>query len=495
MNVALLLGLLLAGGEPELIDVRALIRPVPESTAGRLGLSPFRSAIRGWRLVAPQDDRELDGDWIVGVVEEAERSRTHDVSLDGGCLLVPAALSSRVRADVAGLAADLLRIVRVRIEVRFPNGEIEEGGVATRDGHWTSFCATTMRRFHAENDVEIACSNSAEGPPSVVTDPLVTRALEGLAVDVRPFLLGDGGAVALEAVVQAGRFDRSTPTLSLESRYHGRIQLPGYHGSTASVSGYVEPGQALVARLVGPDGTYDIRLTPVVEGAPASGRIRLPPTGLETTRGPGLRDEDDDEDLWDVWDRVEGTTGVIWGSGRRPDPRDAVITGPPDVVRTRIAEIERRMRLLARTVHVELALLAGGVEVGRAHLSALTGRTAVVRVGRQRLIVADWDVEVGCWNQIGDPIVTPVFAGMLARLRPCLSPDGGTILLDLNLKHLDTEVMEPPASGTTVTGTIHPVRAAECTVVTDLALPNGGEARIPMGRLLLRIRCRASLAH
>jgi hypothetical protein len=97
------------------------------------------------------------------------------------------------------------------------------------------------------------------------------------------------------------------------------------------------------------------------------------------------------------------------------------------------------------------------------------------------MIVSDWDVEVGCYNQIGDPIVRPVFSGVLVRLLPRLSPGGDAVSLRLGFRYAAAEPGPPRGSGTVVTGILHLVRAVHADIDVELPLRVGETRRLDAG--------------
>jgi hypothetical protein len=125
-------------------------------------------------------------------------------------------------------------------------------------------------------------------------------------------------------------------------------------------------------------------------------------------------------------------------------------------------------------VRIDLALRAGDEEVGRASLAALAGRAASLGVGRERWVLADYDVEVGCYISIADPVVRAVFDGIELTARADLSPDGRRVLLDLDgsLTTLDGEPRASPPRDV-VNGRLHRVRRATRDVAADLVLTPG----------------------
>lgn len=345
--------------------------------------------------------------------------------------------------------------IRVRVEVAFPDGTVESGTVAAPAGHWTSFGPTRSRRFLSDVDVEIACSNSAEGAPSCVPDPMVKTAFEGIAADLRTFRTA-GGGVGLEAIVQAGRFDEGTPFVPLEAAMEGRIQLPRWRGAVAVVAGRLDADTGLSARLEGRDGPVGIRfvptsIPPVRPGAAAGAAASAadaplpPPGGEEETSG-----------TFGDWLDLEARELPWWSASPPP---------PPDV----------------RALVVDLRLLAAGDEIARYSLPALAGRTVVARAGTDETIVYDWDVEVGCYNAIGDPLVRSVFSGDAVRLLPRLSPRGRVVLLDLAFVHRETQIAPPETTGAKVVGILHSVRADRAGVDAELALVPGEPFRLAAG--------------
>lgn len=342
--------------------------------------------------------------------------------------------------------------IRVRVEVRFPDGTVESGTVAAPAGRWTSFGPTRTRRFVADVDVEIACSDSAEGPPSCVPDPIVKDAFGGLAADMRAFRLA-GGGVGVEAIVQAGRFEPEVPPVALEAYMEGRIQLPRWRGAVATVAGRLDPDAGLVATLAGEGGPIRVRFRATRapdarpdDAAVAAAEAPLPPPDESEEAG---RTEH-------TWSDLAARELPWW----RPAPPP-----PPD----------------AGTLVVDLRLLADGEEISRFTLPAIAGRTALARRGTDSTIVSDWDVEVGCYNAIGDPQVRTVFSGDTVRLLPRLSPRGRVVLLDLAFVHQATAIAPPQTTGAKVVGILHPVRADRAGVDAEIALVPGEPARLAAG--------------
>jgi hypothetical protein len=176
------------------------------------------------------------------------------------------------------------------------------------------------------------------------------------------------------------------------------------------------------------------------------------------------------------------------------------VAGAPEEV----AAVSRAVAALttpaARAVTVALTLRAGDEIVATAEIPALDGREAVLRAGRDRMVVADYDVEVGCYTQVPDPIVVPLFEGLFVRARPRFAPGGAAVLLDLDLRLslLDGEPVVRP-SGDPINGATHTVRVVERQTRVDLHLADGVPARLalglrPDGRPLLAEVC-ARISH
>jgi hypothetical protein len=296
-------------------------------------------------------------------------------------------------------------------------------------------------------DPELACDNSGGHFPCVVGDPRVRAVLDGLAVQTRASLVDGGPRVALEAFVQTGELT-DVVTHRTGARYIGAIELPTYRGAVAAVSGTVATGKPLVALL----GDTTVRLTPRIEGPAGSGRAldhglaRVKP--LDVTL-PAER----------VWERA-GAVHKLEHGAWLDDYEDP----------------------LARTVRIELDLRAGDARVGSASLTALQGRTAFARIGTDRSLVRDHDVEVGCYVQIADPEVQPVFSGLIVRAVPRVAPDGRDVLLDLTVRVQDAAEPETRALGEPVCSSLQVVRFVDRELSAELVVAEGETARLPLGR-------------
>ena len=134
--------------------------------------------------------------------------------------------------------------------------------------------------------------------------------------------------------------------------------------------------------------------------------------------------------------------------------------------------------------------------MGRADLSALQGRTTFFRFGTDRGVIQDHDVEVGCYVQIADPIVMPVFSGWLMRATPLITPDGKTITLDVEscIQRLDGEPA-PRELHEEVCGSLQVFTLSSREVRSQLVLTSGETVRLAAGHgrdgrpLVLEITC------
>ncbi len=327
------------------------------------------------------------------------------------------------------VAAGLLRRVAVDAEVRTPDGRLHRGRLVAAPGRRALLARTRCLRVVANYSPELACDNSGGLRPSAVGDPLLESLLDGLALDVRPFVVGTG-RIALEVLLQAGRFERPVERLATRALYLGDLDLPRYHGALLSASGTTDAGQPLHLSLEGAEGErYDVRLTPRILDAPAredgprrtvhrldAGFLVTPPRALRFAGEP---------DAWFnppahvssevVWTRPVADRSTIWTTIDRALPEvemrllpggDVWLVAAEDEARRVGRTLDAWTSLAARTVRIEITARAGAAEdVGRVDVPVLTvpvltvpvltGRTAFFRLGVDRALLLDSDVEVG----------------------------------------------------------------------------------------------------
>ncbi len=71
------------------------------------------------------------------------------------------------------------------------------------------------------------------------------------------------------------------------------------------------------------------------------------------------------------------------------------VTPKSDALASARAVLEEMQEAVARTIRVEMQIVAGDEIVPRLEVPALVGRTAFLRFGREQAIIPDVDVEVG----------------------------------------------------------------------------------------------------
>jgi len=314
------------------------------------------------------------------------------------------------------VAAALLRRIAVDAEVRTPDGHVHRARLVAVPGRRASLTRTRTLRVVADYDVELACDNSGGLRPSAVGDPQLRSLLDGLALDVRPFAVG-GDRIALEVVFQAGRFDRPVDRFDTRALYLGEVDLPRYRGAVLSASGAVASGSALDLSVQGEGGEgFAVRLTPRLVNVPESDdRARVHPLDARFLLAPRAaigfdRQPDpyanppacvspaatwvdpllDRGTLWEHIDRLLPSAEL-----RFLPHGDVWVVADEDAVAEVGRTFTRWATQAARTVCVELVARTGDTVLGRADLPVLTGRSAFFRLGVDRAVVLDPDVEVG----------------------------------------------------------------------------------------------------
>ncbi len=442
----------------EIIDVSGLIRAVPDQRAPRLGIE-FLSSGGGFGWFFDDDPRDPPGPIDIRdfarLIDRGVGRDSAAVGLGPSMLLLDPRLAPFAHEALRSFTADLARRVRIDVVVTRPDGTELRGAILARPGRWGRLVRVRSHSIICDFDVELACDNSGGYSPSVVGDPIVGAALTGFAVEVRPFLVDGGGTIALEAVIQGERMV-GVDTFQTGARYLGAIELPTSRSAMAVVSGAVRSGEPLVTRTSTTEGETVITLTPTVEGESGTGKLRLLDAGLAMV-GPvevriDTREKDQGVDRF--WALEAATEQLAGGDPARPfadfditptaedrtgflstlgggDLASAGSLGFQQAVREKL---DRVLAPLARTARLHVTLRAGDVVMGRGILSALHGRTTFLRIGTDRNMIRGHDVEVGCYVQIADPIVTSYFDGFLIKARPRLTPDGRTILLSVNAR-------------------------------------------------------------
>jgi hypothetical protein len=317
------------------------------------------------------------------------------------------------------VATGRLRRIAVDAEIVTPDGRIHRARLIAAPGRRALLARTRSLRVMDDYTVELACDNSGGLRPSAVGDPRPHTFLDGLALDVRPFVVGND-RVALEVLLQAGAFDAPVARLDTRARFLGDLDLPRYRGALLSASGATQLGVPLELMLAdAAGGRYALRLVPSLLDVPAAAdRARRPvhrfdasllvalPADLHFASRP---------DPWSnppahvrpaaVWGEPVADRSAIW-TEIDLQQRDAEVRLLPDGDVWLVADAAAARRVgstldawtagAARTVQVDVtARAADGAVVGRAEVPVLTGRTAFFRLGVDRALLLDSDVEVG----------------------------------------------------------------------------------------------------
>lgn len=314
------------------------------------------------------------------------------------------------------VAAGLLRRIAVDVEVRDSSGRVERARLITAPGRRALHSRTQVLRAVTDYEVELACDNSGGLRPSALGNPQPATLLDGLALDVCAFVVGDG-RIALEVVLQAGRFERPVARLDTQARFLGELDLPRYRGVLLSASGATQAGQALEVTLAGADGEcYGVRLIPRVLDVPEPedrARVHRLDAGLLITAWeefrfardanrfmnpraqvlPALAWRDPPVDRSVLWEHIDH---VLPETAMRLLPRgDVWLVAEEDAAARVRSAFDAWKAAAARTVRVEITARAGEDVIGRVDVPVLTGRTAFFRLGVDQTVLLDADVEVG----------------------------------------------------------------------------------------------------
>lgn len=506
--ISILLLMLAAGTAPggesgEVLDVSGLIRAVPDERAPRLGIGHLRSGGFGFGDDPEDPAGPMGIDRLAELVDRGVGRDGAAMGLGPSMLLLDRKLATFAHQALRSFTADLARRVRIEVSVTRPDGTELRGEILARPGRWGRLVRVQSHSFVFDFDVELACDNSGGYFPCVIGDPIVGAALSGFAVEARPFLVDGGRRIALEAVIQAERLAEADTVLT-GARYLGAIELPSSHTAMALVSGTVSTGESIVTRLRTAEGETVIRLTPHLEGEPGAGKLRLFDAGLALI-GPVevLLDTEDEGGLPRFWALQAATGRISSGAPARSfddlgiaptaeGQRGVIETlGGGDLATAGSLAFQQSVREnldtllapLSRTARLEVTLRAGGEVIGRSVLSALHGRIAFLRIGTDRNMIRDHDVEVGCYVQIADPIVTPVFDGFLITARPRFAPDGKTLLLsvDARIQGLGARPVRREL-GEQVCSSLQLITMPSREIRADLVLPGGETINLAAGR-------------
>ncbi len=292
--------------------------------------------------------------------------------------------------------------------------------------------------------------------------------------------LPDGKALALQTEVAAGggrgprvvfvRAERPAPTIltSLPREVFGAASTPGLmlleHGSVAPPGIELESSSdsgGLPGDLGSRFGSgLWLLAARIVRGDTDAVLDRL------NSDGPPSREVE----LWDSWALLR-TAPRAGGDSRAGELPDA-------------AELLGLLVPTPRTATVNLALRhgAGGRAIARCTLPIRAGAPSAAVLGDERLVLADFDVEVACGSSVADPVIASVFQGLVVRLDARATADGGLSI------EIDARASTPRgpqrefALGTPLLGAIDGQDADRLEDRRRLVLPKGpGSARIVMG--------------
>ncbi|MHC4861318.1 MAG: hypothetical protein ACYTDY_14640, partial [Planctomycetota bacterium] len=414
------------------------------------------------------------------------------------------------RLEKSGVMKRLLRGRLTAEEVRAILGEsgpVVSGTTLSRPAHRARIRQLDSVSYVRDFDVEIA-----QG--SVVGDPIVGWAREGLLVDVRPHVLTDG-SVFLEALGRSARLDRPIRKANLEGDALGTMDLPACRISRFFTAGRLGSGESMAIVRREATGTLAVTLlTPRVRGdAVRSGPVRIFPVSTLVWHRVGYeitdyRDEEGVPEMqpprfvltrgrppyvgWDdlhefvrarVLSEARGEEPLVQGiGGRLVTQADPELAGE---VRVRLAKLEEHA---ARTwrAHVRVLETDGDGEarlLSSFHLDAAAGRRVCSSSGLERAYVADWDVEVAQESRVGDPIIGRAFGGVTLNLLLDATGTRGEVAarLSMMLSDLDPE-LETRRTGNAVTGIIEIPRMARIRLERDLVLEIGKTASVDGGR-------------
>lgn len=313
------------------------------------------------------------------------------------------------RGREAEVAAGLLQRIAVDVEVRLPSGRIHRGRLVGAPGRRIPFARTRAQRLITDYVVELACDNSGGLRPCAIGDPYVQTLLDGLALDVRPFPVGDD-RVALDVMWQAGRIEQPVERLETRARFLGALDLPRYDGLLLSASGTTAAGEPLELVLEREGQRYELRLTPRVFGSARprpldAGLLVVPPTAVGFSPYPDRFLNPPAQVLPEVVQQLPvADRATLWeliDDLARETPMRLLPHGPiwldaePAVCERVRRALDALTARAARTVRVEVVARAGETVLGRTAIPVLTGRTAFFRLGVDRAMLLDADVEVG----------------------------------------------------------------------------------------------------
>ncbi|MCU0725669.1 MAG: hypothetical protein MUE73_07760, partial [Planctomycetes bacterium] len=415
---------------------------------------------------------------------------------------------------------------------------LESASVEAWPGVRTVLKVTNRVRYLQDYDVEIAQGAN-------ISDPVVDVAEEGLAAEVHAHPTLDGSKILLEVILQSGRFERPmrkvelpvdeeylpTPYRSEARSSIGTLELPLYRKSDACVTRFVPSGGSFLLPLLSEDRCVVLLFGAETIGAASEGRLldvgalaRRPAVGvyalpeIEDTREQAMtaptlwrvRDEEGafiaGENLASLPDQLEvlrpgAGTVTLEGNGF------LLVNGQPELRDWLRSMVRRREEELIRPVSVRLTLwsLPGAPPVGEgkavdpegaeqlfsAGLSTVSGRWTGFMAGDTMNYLADYDVEVAQEARIADPIVGQSFSGVVANLRPVLTPDGSRVRIGLRLLLARRGKVDEFPTGAQFLGTVETFEEyrtaldtmAETALGTPYTIDAGPDPRNPSRRL------------
>ncbi len=539
-------GVLAADEEP--LEVRdyqidGLIAVAREAELERLGI--------GWEPNFADDEEEAGDVSILGFdgaeeLVELIRSLAAPTSWEeegtmlrtaGGRLTVHA--RGDVQRAVQALLADLWSdaLTRVRIDARFVrldadalvklgrlgylaelrSGRVgKEAAAAVLAQHpdaagGTAYCApgvrSSIRQLNSVSYVRDFDVEIAQG--SIVGDPIVDLAREGVLLDVTPHLLLDGG-LFLEVIAQTSALTGPIRRVNLEGLALGSVDLPSLRLFRSVSGGRLAAGESMaIVREDGSGTVHVLLITPRIVG---SKPIRLLPVSVLTRKRSSYRLADDSEGDYKQPERFPPlllrTTGErafinmddltdllrsrILSGAREEEPllmpvgRRLAIRAAPDLEQAVRRELSALEAGATRTWCAEIRILevdptTGTKLLGAVNLSAPAGRSVCVGSVIERAYVADWDVEVAQESRIGDPIIGHAFGGVVMNLKllPTGSRKAVAARFDMIVSDLDPKI-ETRRTGNAVTGIIEIPKSRLIRLERDLVLVPG-ETRVVDG--------------
>jgi hypothetical protein len=524
LSLALVLSLapaMLAADEEQLevrdYQIDGLIAVAAEAPLERLGLAwiPFGAYDEdegaGQPVLGFESGDELSDLIVALVAPDSWEAEGASVRANGGRLTVSA--RGDVQRRVAALLDELWKqaLTRVRIDARFVTlspedlarferlgvlAELRRGrvgaeaaaailaanpGAAGGTAQAVPGARASIRQITSVSYVRDFGVEIAQG--SIVGDPIVDLAREGVLLDVRPHLLPDGD-LFLEVLARAAKIERPIREVRLEADALGSVDLPACGLFRVFSAARLSPGESLTILNRQADGSVHVLLlTPQVVGSgagplfPASVLVRPREAFCVTDRyetdedrperyPPGLVMEEEPRPFLHGDDLLELLRSRIISSGRETE---TVCFGVGDWLAMKgeeavLEEVRRQLRALeveaTHTWSASIRMFSAGGEgerrlLGSVCLPVASGRTACIQAGVEHAYVADWDVEVAQESRIGDPEIGHAFGGVAMNLK--LLPTGSARAIAANFDLLFSELeqkIETRRTGNAVTGII-----------------------------------------